>query len=161
MVKSGLIIGAIAFLLAIALGATISPLCTICIAIFAGLGAGYLAGVFDKPMNQGDSTKAGAGAGAIAMGLQLLGGLIAGVINAFLLPNTGYLDMMRQFGVETSPNMVWVGQIGGACCAGIFNLALGAGLGALGGILWWSMTGKNSSPTVPPSYPPSSYNPPQ
>jgi hypothetical protein len=48
MVKSGLIVGAVMLLLA--LGTTlISPICSICVAVFAGLAAGYLANVFERP----------------------------------------------------------------------------------------------------------------
>lgn len=48
MLKSGLIVGVVMIVLAI--GSTlISPLCAPCVALLAGLGAGYLACVFDRP----------------------------------------------------------------------------------------------------------------
>ncbi len=161
MVKSGLIIGAVTFILA--LGASlITPLCAPCVAIILGLVAGYLAGNFDKPMSQGDSAKAGAVAGVIALVLGLIGGLIAGVINAAVVGPSGNAEIMRLLGLPPAdPTSIWIGQIGGACCIGLVNLAIGAGLGALGGILWWSTTGsKNVQPPIPPSYPPSNFVPP-
>jgi hypothetical protein len=39
------------------------------------------------------------------------------------------------------------------CCCGALNIALLAGLGALGGMLWWQVTGKNRSGALPPSMP--------
>lgn len=64
MLKSGLIVGAVMLVLGTTFG-FLFPLCVSCLAIFAGVGAGYLAGVFDKPGDQGSAAKSGASAGAI------------------------------------------------------------------------------------------------
>ena len=76
MLKSGLIIGAITLVLASILG-FIFPLCIPCLAILVGAGAGYLAGMFDKPGDSGGSAKLGAGARAIG-GIGALIGHVVG-----------------------------------------------------------------------------------
>ena len=49
MTKSGLIFGAVTLLAAGLTGVISLQICAPCLALFLGLGAGYLAGVFDKP----------------------------------------------------------------------------------------------------------------
>jgi hypothetical protein len=65
MLKSGLIVGAVMLVLSLG-GSLITPLCVPCLALIVGIGAGYLAGTFDKPLASGASAQVGAGAGAIA-----------------------------------------------------------------------------------------------
>jgi hypothetical protein len=143
MVKSGLIFGVVALL--VVAGATLaSPLCTPCGILLIGLGAGYVGGVFDKPRDNGGSAKSGAGAGAIAGAIGLLGGLIGAVVNAYFLAPSGNAALARTLGVSpSSPEAVWGGQLGLSCCIGLFNIAIAAGLGALGGLLWYAVSGKN------------------
>jgi hypothetical protein len=52
MKKSGLIAGIAALLLAFGAASVVSPVCVPCLAFAFGLLAGYLAGVFDKPVDQ-------------------------------------------------------------------------------------------------------------
>ncbi len=153
MVKSGLIMGAVMFVLALAAGAVISQFCTPCLALFIGLGAGYLAGVYDKPALQNDALKKGAIAGAIAGGIGILGQLIAGVINAsYLRPET----LNNLFGQNlVNQQMLWLGQMGGAVCIGLFNVLFMAGLGVGGAAIWNAMRNQNQTP--PPVYPPQQY----
>jgi hypothetical protein len=142
MVKSGLIIGAVAFILVLG-GTLISPLCAPCVGILLGLAAGYLAGVFDKPALSADCTKKGASAGAIAGGISILGSLIGAVINAAVIAPSGNAQINDLLGLPPSdPATIWGAQLGAACCLGLLNVALGAGLGAAGGALWYQMTGK-------------------
>jgi len=155
MVKSGLIIGAVSFFLVLGSTFILSPLCAPCVAIFLGLAAGYLAGVFDKPALSGDSAKKGAIAALIASAFALLGGMLGGVGNAFVLGNMGYGEQFNQaLGfVPVGPNGYWIGQLTVACCAGLFNLALMAGLGAAGGAIWFSLVGKKQAEIYPPYQP--------
>ncbi len=153
MVKSGLIAGAVAFVLVLAAG-LISPVCAPCPGIFVGLLAGYLAGVFDKPLDGGAGAKSGAIAGGIAGGLGLLGNLVAGLINVFIQP-AAMANFYQQLNI-TPPDQstVWGVQLGLACCVGLINLALMAGLGAAGAALWVQFNKKNPSDLnlpVPPA----------
>ncbi|MDX9954259.1 MAG: hypothetical protein RBT75_09195 [Anaerolineae bacterium] len=155
MVKSGLIFGAV--MLVAALGATlISPLCVSCLAIFVGLGAGYVAGVFDKPLVNQAALKSGALAGLIAGIGGFIGQAIGTVINASTMGPDQVMELLRQLGIDASQMGgatvgYWGGLIGSALCGGTVAILLTAGLGAVGGILWWQMTGKNRN-TNPPAY---------
>lgn len=152
MVKSGLIVG-VAALLACFGAAFVSPLCTPCVALFAGLVTGYLAGRFDKPDDRRTSAKSGAGSGAIAGVGSLAGNLIAAGTNALVLGPAGPAQFAQQFGLPTGglgdastfANIYAVSSIGLACCSGLFNIALMAGLGALGGILWHQVSDRQTT----------------
>jgi hypothetical protein len=107
---------------------------------------GYLAGVFDKPGDNGAAVKAGTLAGVIGGIGAMFGQVIGGVLNSVLVSPEGYAQTLQQFGVEgMNETAYWVGRVGGVCCAGIFDILLMAGLGALGGLLWWQFSGKNSA----------------
>jgi hypothetical protein len=153
MLKSGFIMGAVMFLLALGAAAIISPLCTPCVALLAGLGAGYLACHFDRPLEQSEAFRKGAIAGAIAGGLGIIGQLIAAVINANLVQPEMLNQILGQDVV--TPELLWISQLGGALCIGLFNVLLMAGLGIGGAAIWRSM--KKDTPIVPPP----AYTPPQ
>ena len=115
--------------------------------VAAGIGAGYLAGVFDKPLTSGGSAKVGAIAGAIGGAGALLGQIIGGILNSLLADPQTVIDMMQQFDLPVAydPGMVRIAQIGGGVCLGLLDIVLMAGLGALGGILWQQIAGKNNT----------------
>lgn len=150
MVKSGVIIGAVGFFLV--LGTTlIFVFCAPCWGLLMGLAAGYLAGVFDKPIDNNDTIKKGAIAGAIAAAICLLGGVIGGLINAVAFDPVQMQEFYDMFDMETpTQSMVWMVQLGGSICIGVLDIALMAGLGAAGGALWWQTTGKNHPMQVIP-----------
>lgn len=144
MLKSGLIIGVV--MLVLSIGTTlITPLCVPCLALLAGVVAGYLAGTFDKPLASGASAQVGAGAGAIGGVGALLGHLIGGAVNFALVGPQGAAELMGELGLPTTsdPTAYYVGAIGGPCCLGLLEVLLMAGLGALGGLLWYQITGKS------------------
>lgn len=143
MVKSGLIVGAVMFLLVLVLAMAISPLCALCVPLLTGLGAGYLAGVFDKPISNGDAAKRGAGAGAIAAGLAIFAQMIASIINSLVMQNPQY-QLGRIWGAEAvNPAMVWALQIVLGACVGLLNVALTAAFGAGGGAIWFGADRKS------------------
>ena len=155
MVKAGIIIGVVALVLVLGSAFLISPFCAPCWGVLLGLAAGYLAGVFDHPAVMNDLVKKGAIAGAIAAAFAGLGSLIGGVINAAMLNPADLQSLGDALGVQL-PNMdstsIWTGQLGGACCVGLLNLALMAGLGAAGAALWWQISGKKRVEVQPPQY---------
>lgn len=157
MVKSGLIFGIVALLLFIGSATIISPLCAPCLGLFLGLGAGYLAGSFDKPANVNESTRKGAIAGAIAGSLGLVGGMIGGVINGLILNPSDLNSIYQLLGVPnpfTSQSNIWTFQLVGGFCIGLFDIAFMAILGLAGGALWYQITGKNQTRTIiPPQEP--------
>src|SRR5205823_828611 len=93
------IVGAVMLVLG-SIFAFVFPLCVSCLALFAGVGAGYLSGAFDKPADQGRSAKSGAGAGAIGGVGALAGHMIGGMALAVIRGPQGGAEIMRQFGVH-------------------------------------------------------------
>lgn len=146
MIKAGLILGAGMLVLGIG-GSLLSPLCVPCLAVIAGVGAGYLAGVFDKPLTSGGGAKVGAIAGAIGGAGALLGQIIGGILNSMLVDPQTVIDMLEQLGLPAAydSSFVHLSQIGGGICFGLLDIVLMAGLGALGGILWQQIAGKNTN----------------
>lgn len=147
----GLVLGGI-----FGLGVTlVMPYCTPCAAIIVGLGVGFLASVWDKPATGGSSAGLGAKAGAIA-GVGHLGGQLLGtLVNGILVGPQGAAEFASQLGLDTAvlePAQYWVMQIlvNGGC--GITNIAVAAGLGALGGLLWFQTMGKNQTPQDQPTF---------
>ncbi len=146
MIKAGLILGAVMLVLGIG-GSLISPICVPCLALVAGIAAGYLACIFDKPLTSGGAAKAGAIAGAIGGAGALLGQIIGSILNSIWVDPQTVIDLMEQLGLPAAydPGMVRITQIGGGVCFGLLDIVLMAGLGALGGILWQQIAGKNTN----------------
>jgi hypothetical protein len=124
------------------------PFCTPCAAIVIGLGTGFLACLWDKPETSSSGAGLGAKAGAIA-GVGHLGGQLLGMaINGLLVGPDGAVEALEQLGLDVSmmdSTTYWVSQvvINGGC--GITNIAIAAGLGALGGLLWHRTMGKSQA----------------
>ncbi|GAB4489867.1 MAG: hypothetical protein OHK0031_13460 [Anaerolineales bacterium] len=146
MVKSGLIFGAVMFLLVLGAAVVISPLCALCVPLLAGLGAGYLAGRFDQPLSSGAAMKRGAGAGAMAALFGLAAQVMAAIINGLVLQNPQFNPGRVFGGVPIDSSLVWAGQIFAGLCVGLLNIGLTAAFGAGGAAIWWNTAGKNQPP---------------
>jgi hypothetical protein len=153
MTKVGLITAGITFILA--LGITLlSPLCLPCIAVLAGLVTGYLAGVVDRPPARKLVSGPGAISGLFAGLGMLLGQLAGSALNTALVGPKGAADLLKQLGTPAGAGTetgYYIGVIASVCCIGLLNIGLAAGLGALGSLLWWEITGKNN-PAPPISF---------
>jgi hypothetical protein len=106
--------------------------------LFPGLAAGYLAGVFDKPINSGESLQKGGIAGAIAAVLGIIGGLIAAAVNATYVNAANIVSIGRALGIPNynlSHSDILIYQIIISVCVGIFNIIWMAVLSAAGGAL--------------------------
>jgi len=148
MVKSGLIVGVITLILAFG-GTLLTPLCPPCLSLFLGLAAGYLAGVFDSPPGKKEATNTGALAGLFGGVCAVTGQMFGTVANALIMGPQGTLNFVQDVGLPTqgSSNFetgYWSGLIGGAVCFSLLDVGLMVGLGALGGLLWWTTRGKKS-----------------
>jgi len=147
MLRSGLIAAAV--MLVLTIGVTlISPYCVPCLALLIGLGAGAVAGVFDKPSTRGASAQAGAEAGALGGIGAILGHLIGGGLNALVVGPAGAARLLSQIGFSDTgmtPTTYYGFTLGAACCIGLLDVLLMAGLGALGGLLWWQQAGKSAA----------------
>lgn len=152
MYRSGIILAIIS--LVVAIGATLlSPLCTPCASLFLGVAAGFLAGVFDSPQDNNASAKAGAIAGAIGGIGAMLGQFVGAGVNGALMGPEQTAQLLEQFGLNVAgqtdiASTYWISLVGGAVCFGLLDVALMAGLGAVGGLLWWQITGKNKNKSV-------------
>jgi hypothetical protein len=67
--------------------------------------------------------------------------IAAAVINSLLVGPAGTVRLLRQLGIQPggptdNATSYWAGIIGRTCCLALFDIALMAGLGALGGLLW-------------------------
>lgn len=154
MWKAGIIIGIAAFVLALAAAAGISPLCgLLCVSPVAGAVAGYLAGAFDKPATGEGGAKSGAIGGAVGGVGAFLGQAMAGVINALFAKQIAAFAG-RTFGTATDVNTVRLGALGWGLCGGVVDIVIMAGLGALGGYLWYQFVGSKAAPAAPPPPPP-------
>ena len=148
--KAGLIGGAVALILTLLAQIPVNYVCCVCTVttwlVYAG--TGVLGAVFLPPPRDAGS---GAGAGAIA---GLIGGSASGLVWIFILIiellMTGTSDIMQNLDPQTmrqikdlgwDPTTVaWLSGgagmaiAGGGCC--LANLAIGAGLGAVGGVIF-------------------------
>lgn len=142
MLKSGLIIGAIAFFVILGLY-MLSPICTPFGAILLGLLAGYLACVFSKPPAADARMKQGALAGLIAGVGAFLGSTVGGIISGVLMTSSYgqqmFTQVCSQYGYVMDPTSVWTGQAFWVCCLIPFNVLLMAVLGLAGAAIWHKM----------------------
>ena len=152
MLKAGLIGAGIGFVLAI-VAALVTPFCNPCLALILGLGIGALAAAWERPATSGTSAGQGAKAGAIAALGGLVGQMVGAVANGFLVGPRRAAELLRQFDFEMPVRITresyWIYNLGGNCVCAVVNVALGAGLGALGGLLWYQISGKNQPPMSP------------
>lgn len=153
MLKAGLIGAAVGFAFAL-VAALLTPLCNPCVAILLGLGVGTLAAAWEHPATSGSSAGEGAKAGAIATAGGMVGHVIGAVANGFIVGPRRAAEVYRQFRqfdieVPITPTSYWIYNLGGNCLCSVVNVALGAALGALGGLLWYQLSGKNQPPASP------------
>ena len=147
MYKSGLIFAAAMFVVSLGL-ALLMPYCIPCVALLLGLAAGYSAGAFGKPKNQPTGTKSGVVAGAIAGAGMLIGQMIGSIITSSTIIRERIAHRLLNIGFPglymMDPIYYWPSQI----CMLLFSVVLMAGMGYLGGQIWWNAVGNKQ--TVPP-----------
>jgi hypothetical protein len=146
MLKAGLIAAAVMFVLVLVFSAGINPFCGLCAPILVGLLAGYLTGVFEK--NPQTVVGRGAGAAAIAGIAAVVAQMIASAISGAVRGGPDYAGLFGFRGDEAG--LFWALQLCFGCVIGLVNLALAAGLGALGAAIWKGTAGKNVTPAAPP-----------
>ncbi len=157
MTRAGLIGAVVMLLLALGLSFVFGAAVPCC-AIVVGLGAGYLAAMWEKPSASGVATKRGALTGAIAgIGAvvgQSLGGLGSAAWTGPEAASQAAAGILQSFGINPAtsavdPTAFYASAFGTGCCIGLFSLVLMAGLGALGGVIWWQTAGKSQGGALP------------
>ncbi len=129
MSKAGLIGIALSFVLSV-IAALIAPLCGLCVVVVVGLVAGYLSGVFDRPMTGALAARTGAAAGGIASVGALSGQLLAAAGLAAFFPEGSQLaaeivaDIQGIPAPELTSGFIWAQQLAIACCVGLLNVGV-------------------------------------
>jgi MFS family permease len=150
MLKAGLI-GAVIGFIYVTIITLISPFCTLCFTPLLGIGIGYLANRFDTPPNVETSLGRGAIAGAMAGFATLLGQMLATVINAILVTNwTDLPTVFKEWGFTQVPDAseYWQTTLTANSFCSLLNLAIIAGLGAVGGLIWFQRHNKKALITL-------------
>ncbi len=148
MRKSALLVGGIAFVFSLVI-TLLSPFFLPCITPLLGIVAGYIAGVFEPFFTKKDAIKLATKAGALAGIGMLVGQIFGAIINGLLVGPEGVVVLLNGLGMPVSSpeqmeNLYWTTLTLSTACISLFNIALWAGVGALGGLLWWQMSGKEN-----------------
>ncbi len=141
MIKAGLLGAALGLIYMMSV-TLVSPFCTVCLTPLLGVGVGYLAGWFDQPVRAETSWRHGLAAALITGVGAITGQMLAAFVNAVLVTHSDQLNVfLREVGftdlVINDPVAYWQATITLNLFCGVFNLALLAGLGAAGGMLWF------------------------
>lgn len=152
MIKAGLIGAAAGFIYIMSL-TLLSPVCTVCLTPVLGLGVGYLAGWFDTPPSSDTSLVRGAVAGIITGFGVVIGQMLATVVNAILVTNSEQLPiLMGELGLTqlmvTDSSQYWQATLTANSICSMFNLLLIAGLGAVGGLIWFQHRARAAVPNI-------------
>lgn len=152
MIKAGLIGFVVGFILIMSL-TLLSPFCTLCLTPFLGAGVGYLANWFDSPAEAKASLLRGGLAGGLTGIGTMAGQMLATVVNGVLITNSDQLPiLLADLGLSdfmiTDANEYWRATLTVSAFCSVFNLALIAGLAALGGFIWFQRQQRNSFSTA-------------
>jgi hypothetical protein len=159
MLKAGLIGAAVGCVLAIVAAVAFPALCNPCAAVFVGLATGALAAVLSRSCAGRSAAAAGAQAGAIATAGSLLGQMIGtAVMGATLDPAVvaeAAAEMSRLWGLTVTDPELYAEVYGpvllvSSLLCGLMGVALGAGSGALGGLLWHQFRRQGEEIAAPP-----------
>lgn len=152
MIKAGLLGAVVGFVYVMSL-TLISPFCTLCITPLLGFGVGYLAGWFDTPEKSEASLYRGSVAGGITGFGVVVGQMLATVVNAILVTNWEQLpELAQSFGLSefmmTDGDQYWQITLTTNSVCSLFNLLIIAGLGAIGGLIWFQRQDKRPLSTA-------------
>lgn len=141
MIKAGAIGAAIGLIYIMSLS-LLSPVCTLCLTPLLGLSVGYLAAWFEKPADARASLSRGTIAGGVSGLGVVVGQMMATVVNGVLVTNSDRIPaLMNEMGLSqfviTNNDEYWQSILAINSFCSMFNLVLVAGLGALGGVIWF------------------------
>ena len=150
MIKAGLLGAFIGFIYVMSI-TLVSPFCTVCITPLLGVSVGYLASRIDKPLKLETSLGSGGIAGGMTGCGALIGQMLAAVVNGILVTNWQELpNFVKDLGLTQFPNAseYWQTTLTANSFCSLLNLALIAGLGAVGGLIWFQRQNKKVLPSV-------------
>ncbi len=152
MIRAGLIGAGLSLIYVMGI-TLLSPFCTVCLTPLLGVGTGYLAGWFDKPLRAESSLMHGVIAGLMAGVGAIMGQMLAAFVNVVLVTHSEQLNIfltevgLTEFIVNDNAAYWQATMVLNSFC-GVFNLALIVGLGAVGGMLWFQRHQNNSLSTL-------------
>jgi MFS family permease len=150
MIKAGLLGAIVGFIYVMSI-TLVSPFCTLCITPLLGVIVGYLAGQIDKPLKLESSLSRGGIAGGMTGCGALLGQMLAAVVNGILVTNWRELpNFVRELGLTQFPNTdeYWQTTLTANSFCSVLNLVLIAGLGIVGGLIWFQRQHRKTLPVV-------------
>lgn len=150
MIKAGLLGAIIGFIYVMSI-TLVSPFCTLCITPLLGISVGYIASRIDRPLKLEASLSSGGIAGGMTGCGALFGQMLAAIVNGILVTNWRELpNFIRELGLTQFPNSgeYWQTTLSANSFCGLLNLALIAGLGTVGGLIWFQRQHKKAMPTV-------------
>jgi hypothetical protein len=147
VIKAGVIGAVFGFIFVMSL-TLLSPFCTLCLTPLLGIGVGYLSGWFDAPTEAKRSLLRGGVAGGVSGIAAVAGQMLATVVNGILVTNSEELpNVLRDMGLSefliTDPNEYWQATLTVGTFCSAFNLLIIAGLGAVGGLIWFQRRQKH------------------
>ena len=82
----------------------------------------------------------------------LLGQILGAVVNGVTVGPEGTARLLVRMGLPAGgpaqiAEFYWTVLVFSTACLGIFDLALTSGFGALGGLLWWKISGSKQGPS--------------
>ncbi len=154
MIRSGIIVGAIAFVYLFVTSVAM-PICAPLEAGLLGLFAGFLAAVFDKPPVVNKAALRGAIAGLITSIFAVIGGVAGYLIRVYVVFTPEATNSVVNQLLQTEPSASdattdVLSNILSLGCCNCTNLMLIIGLGALGGYLWYRWKGPKTPAAQPP-----------
>ena len=152
MVKSSVIVGAVTFILVLISGLLYNICCLISpmLAAVLGLAAGFLCAVFDKPVSAEKAAVRGGIAGVITGAV----GWVAETIGATIAQYIGYQGanvqaclpgLCQEGAAPVAMTNAMLGAVFNSCFCGLILLAVMAGLGAVGAVLWMKTSAKKKT----------------
>ncbi len=152
MIKAGLVGGVIGFIYVMSL-TLLSPFCTLCFTPLLGIGVGYLANHFDKPLRAEGSLSRGSIAGIITGAAVVTGQIGATLVNGVLITNLENMPaILSEIGLPqiliADTDQYWRSTLTASSICSMLNLLLIVGLGAVGGAIWYQKQNQNAPTTL-------------
>jgi len=152
MIKSSAIVGAITFILVLISGLLYNICCLLSpmLAAVLGLAAGFLCSVFEKPSDAEKAAVRGGIAGAVTGGVALVAETIGATIAQYVAFQGGSIQaclpgLCQEGSAPVGVAQAMLGAAFNSCFCGLILLAVMAGLGAAGAVVWIKTSGKKKS----------------
>ncbi len=154
MVKSSAITGAVTFILVLFSGLAYNICCLISpmLAVVLGLAAGFLCSVFEKPIDAEKAAVRGGIAGAITGAVALVAETIGATVAQYIVYQGGTVQaclpgLCEEGAAPVAMANAMLGAVFNSCFCGLILLAVMAGLGAVGAVVWMKTSAKKKTGT--------------